>query len=224
MIMLKRIFRKEIMDDFSIQDERIITALNELNIINKYLGGNKTSEKGLKLLIKKSGIHKVKNILDAGGGSSDILLSSKINFNHISNMDINLGINKYVKSNSPKLDIVCSDIFKPPFKNKSFDVIHASLFFHHFKEDEIKKILIQMKNIAISGIIINDLQRSIFAYMGIKFLTALFSKSEMVKNDGPLSVRKGFTQTELIKLLNELNLRYDLKWNWAFRWLVVIYL
>ena len=222
--MLKRIFQKEIMDNFSIQDERIIIALNELNKINKYLGGNKTSEKGLKLLIKKSGNKKINNILDAGGGSSDILLSSKINFNQISNLDINPGINKYVKSKSPKLNIICSDIFKPPFKNKSFDIIHASLFFHHFKEDEIKTILIQMKKIAVYGIIINDLQRSIFAYMGIKFLTTLFSKSDMVKNDGPLSVRKGFTQVELIKLLNELNLSYDLKWSWAFRWLVVIYL
>ncbi len=211
------------MDDYTIHDERIIHALNELKIINKYLGGNSTTKKAIKVFLNKSKIKKIKTILDIGGGASDVLLSSKTNFK-ITNMDINIGANNYVKNISSNVNIVCADIFHPSFKSKSFDVVHASLFFHHFNENEIKKILISMKQIAISGIIINDLHRSVFALAGIKILTSIFSKSDMVKNDAPLSVKRGFKKSELNNILTELNFNYQIKWNWAFRWLVTIYL
>jgi hypothetical protein len=74
------------------------------------------------------------------------------------------------------------------------------------------------------GIIINDLHRSTLAYSGIKILTTLFSKSEFVKNDGSLSVKRGFKKKELIRILDELNFNYKISYKWAFRWLVIIYL
>ena len=44
---LKRSYAPELMDDFSIQDERIDRALSELKITNKYLGGISTTKSGL---------------------------------------------------------------------------------------------------------------------------------------------------------------------------------
>jgi len=111
-----------------------------------------------------------------------------------------------------------------PFKQKQFDVLHLSLFLHHFKEDEIKKILLHLEQLTKYGMIINDLQRSLFAFLGIKILTILFSKSKFVKNDGPLSVKRGFKKNELVKILDELRFNYEIKYKWAFRWMVVIYL
>lgn len=46
----------------------------------------------------------------------------------------------------------------------------------------------------------------------------------MVKNDGPLSVKRAFVKGELLMILNELEIGYFLiKRKWAFRWLVIIY-
>ena len=71
--------------------------------------------------------------------------------------------------------------------------------------------------------IINDLRRSVWALIGIKTLIYLFSKSTMVKNDAPLSVKRGFIKSELINLLEELKItNYKIKRKWAFRWLIVI--
>jgi hypothetical protein len=51
-----------------------------------------------------------------------------------------------------------------------------------------------------------------------------FSKSEMVKNDGPLSVKRAFVKKELLEMLNDLGIkRFLIKRKWAFRWLVIIY-
>lgn len=222
-MLLTRSYQKEIMDDFSIHDARIEDALKELKIINKFLGGNSTTKSGLKKLLQKDKNSEL-SILDVGGGSSDIFFSINNKKNYkVFNVDINKGINKYVKKNSRKIITVCADFLNSPFKEKSYDIVHTSLFLHHFHEEEIKIILIKMKNLAKKGIIINDLQRSVFALTGIKILTQLFSKSKMVKNDAPLSVEKGFTKSELKKILNDLNLDFEIKWKWAFRWLIVIY-
>ena len=223
-MLIERSHQLEIMDDFSIDDERIDAALIELKIINKYLGGNSVTKKGLEKIISKIPSQSSIKILDAGGGASDILLSLKETNLKIFSADLNKRITKYVKQNSPEIEIVCADVFKLPFKQKEFDAIHLSLFLHHFKEDEIKEILLQLSTLTKYGIIINDLQRSVFAFLGIKILTTLFSKSEFVKNDGPLSVKKGFKKFELVKILDELKFSYEIKYRWAFRWLVIIYL
>ena len=45
----------------------------------------------------------------------------------------------------------------------------------------------------------------------------------MVKHDGPLSVKRGFTKSGLINLLSDAGIKnFIIRWNWAFRWMVVI--
>jgi hypothetical protein len=50
---MKRELTAEVMDDFSIRDDRIDLALSELDIINKFLGGNSTTRFGIKVLSDK---------------------------------------------------------------------------------------------------------------------------------------------------------------------------
>jgi SAM-dependent methyltransferase len=220
---LRKSFERELMDDISINDERIDIALKELQIINKYLGGKSVTRKGLKKLHARIASKNKIKILDVGGGASDTLLSLNNTSYKIFSVDLNKRVTKYLKKNSNGVEIVCGDAFNLPFKFR-FDVSHLSLFLHHFNEEEIKNILSGLSEISKYGVIINDLHRSILAYLGIKILTMLFSKSELVKNDGPLSVKRGFVKNELIKILDDLNFEYELSYNWAFRWLAVIYL
>jgi hypothetical protein len=71
------------------------------------------------------------------------------------------------------------------------------------------------------GFFINDLHRHPLAYYSIRFLTALFSKSYLVKNDAGLSVKRGFSKTELLHLVKPFT-NFEVKWMWAFRWLVIV--
>jgi hypothetical protein len=228
---LKRSYSPEIMDDFSIQDERIDTALNELKNANRFLGGISTTRAGLNLLIKsnrKNGEHKPGeniSILDVGSGASDNLLfiKNKLPFIKIKGLDLNKRACKYL-GNSSGLDIICADTLKIPVKNNKFDIVHSSLFLHHFDEEEIKQILKNFLEISKLGIIINDLRRSVLALAGINLIAFLFSRSEMFKNDGPLSVRRGFLKKDLLDILKRLGIKnFTLKRKWAFRWMLVIY-
>ena len=220
---IKRSYEKEIMDDFSINDDRVDDALNEIKLVNKFLGGISTSKAGFRFLLnhKKSNPMKV---LDIGSGASDIFeaLQKRYPNHNVYSLDRNERICEVIKAEKTACPIY-GDAQNHPIKKESVSVVHASLFLHHFIEDDIKEIIKSSLDIAKNGMIINDLRRSVWALIGIKLLIFLFSKSSMVKNDAPLSVKKGFLKSELIDMLKRLKIiNYKIKRKWAFRWLVVI--
>ena len=92
---------------------------------------------------------------------------------------------------------VVGDAFELPFSDNAFDVVTASLFFHHLSDDDCVRVLGSMYRVARRMIIVNDLHRHLLAYLSIVVLTRLFSRSVMVRNDGPLSVRRAFRMDEL---------------------------
>jgi 2-polyprenyl-3-methyl-5-hydroxy-6-metoxy-1,4-benzoquinol methylase len=223
---LSRNYQPEMMDDFSIEDDRIDRALEELKLVNRFLGGISTTGSAINKLVKANHPMNELKILDVGSGASDILVALKRKFKdlEITSIDINKRASRYLKNDSAINYIVCGDVKAIPFKDSKFDLIHASLFFHHFKEEEIKNILINLFPLCKHAIIVNDLRRSIFALIGIKLLTGLFSRSDMVKNDAPLSVKRGFTRAELKNIMDELKYNYIIKRKWAFRWCLIIYI
>lgn len=226
-MLLKKYSQPELMDDFSIQDERVDLALRELRLINHFLGGNTGSKRGVSKMISNLPNDKI-YLLDAGSGSSDVLddLKKKHKSVQVISLDRNKRVCNFIrKNNNFKPMIVCADVFNLPFKNKSIDIIHTSLFLHHFDNESLKNILRKFSDAAKHGIVINDLRRSLLAFVGIKTLTMLFSRSELVRSDAPISVRKGFIKSELNDLLNEMHFsNYEVGRKWAFRWLVTAYL
>lgn len=224
-MLLKKTHKRELMDDFTIQDERVDLALRELRLINYFLGGNNGSKRGITKLI--SDIHDKKiYLLDAGAGSSDVLNDLKKRYKNVQviSLDKNKRVCNFIKRNSNfKPMVVCADAFNLPIKEKSIDIVHASLFFHHFENKSLQILLFGFNQVAKWGLVINDLQRSLRAYLGIKILTLLFSQSELVKNDAPMSVRKGFSKAELIDLINKAKLqKFEISRKWAFRWIVTV--
>jgi 2-polyprenyl-3-methyl-5-hydroxy-6-metoxy-1,4-benzoquinol methylase len=222
---LSRCTQKEIMDDMSIQDERIDEALHELRVINTWLGGNTTTRKGVGMLLKWKTSTGLLSILDVGSGGADIAtsLSAICPETKITALDLNMRVCEFSARENPSLRVIQGSVLQLPFREQTFDIIHASLFLHHFTEEELLRILPSLYSISRYGIVINDLRRSVFAYLGIFLLTQLFSRSVMVKNDGPLSVRRGFTRRELVRLCESLpSASYTIRRTWAFRWLICI--
>jgi 2-polyprenyl-3-methyl-5-hydroxy-6-metoxy-1,4-benzoquinol methylase len=225
MQVFSRSAQKEIMDDLTIQDERLDDALRELTIINRWLGGNATSYKGIKYLLRQKSPKNTLSILDVGAGNSDMAaaISSLHSCIQVTSLDLNKRVCEYAARRNPSLAVVHGSVFDLLFQERTFDIVHASLFLHHFTEVELLHILPLLYSTARYGIVINDLRRSIFSYLGILLLTRIFSRSAMVKNDGPLSVRRGFTRNEVIRLCASIpSASYTIRRTWAFRWLVCI--
>lgn len=220
--MLKRRYDPEIMDDRSINDGRMDQALGELRLVNRFLGGRAVTQEGLWTLRGDNSPGRALSVLDIGAGGADVFEDCTVPLN-VTLLDRHPRVCRYLRVNVPH-PVICGDALHLSFRERSFDVVHASLFLHHFHEQDIRNLITSCLRISRYGVIVNDLRRSIFAYAGIRILTFLFSRSHMVKHDAPLSVLRGFSKSELKQLIAECGItRYSLRRRWAFRWLLIMW-
>jgi len=217
----------ELLDQPGIPATDIQRNLYELSVINQKLGGHAITIEGFfKLAEKQTLLH----VCEIGCGGGDNLKAiekkAKRKYSGLSftGIDINgdwIQVAKNAKWEKPVRFLV-SDYKKVHFESKP-DIIFCSLFCHHFKEEELVDMFHWMSKNSVLGFFINDLHRHPFAYYSIRMLTSLFSKSYLVKNDAPLSVRRGFKKKELSALLDKAGIsNYTIRWKWAFRWLVIV--
>lgn len=225
-----RSYKKELLDNDDIPFADIKQNMKELNTINKYLGGHKITIAGLEALIEKHVLSKPICICEIGCGGGDNLkaISNYCNKNNIAvnfiGIDIKPECIAFAKQQYPDLNSnwITSDYQKADFIEHKPDIIFSSLFCHHFTEAELITMLQWMKNNAVIGFFINDLQRHPLAYYSIKCITKLFSKSYLVKNDAPLSVARGFKKDEWHQIFKTAGINnFSAKWKWAFRYLVI---
>lgn len=221
----------EIMDDLNCAGEVVDQTLRELETINTLLGGNHVTISGIKRLLSKKSFANV-TIADLGCGGGDILklialMGRKrgLKFD-LTGIDANPNIIAFARKNSegfPEINYEVNNIFSSDFRAKKYDLILATLFMHHFTEDQLVEVFKSLKTQAAIGIVINDIHRHWLAFYSIRLLTKLFSKSKMVKYDAPLSVLRAFKKSELQSILQKAGIEsYQLKWKWAFRWQLII--
>lgn len=222
----------EIMDDLTSSGPVIDQTLYELEVINKWLGGNAVTLNGLEKLLKRNSFKHTITIADLGCGGGDMLRlinnwATKRNISvDLIGFDANSNIIDYANKNvrSPNIHFRSLDIFSDEFNQLQFDVVIGTLFFHHFSKEALVQFFKQLRNQVKVGIIINDIHRHPIAYYSIAILTRLFSRSPMVIHDAPLSVVRAFTKAELENIFQEAGYKkYSIHWKWAFRWEVVLY-
>jgi 2-polyprenyl-3-methyl-5-hydroxy-6-metoxy-1,4-benzoquinol methylase len=222
-----RSHKKELMDGENIPDEDLRVNLNELHIINKFLGGYKCSINGLKKVLKKDQPSVLVD-LGCGGGSwlkSAYMWKTKNNYPlSLYGIDIKQFCIHHSIINNPIENGFIRDDYKNLLAHlANVDVLHAALFCHHLTLEEIVELIqFAVKNKTV--LIINDLQRNVFAYLSIKLLTLCFSDSYLVKHDAPVSVLKGFKLHEWISMLEKGGAKkFSVKRKWAFRHQVIVY-
>jgi len=222
---------EEIMDDFTCSGEVVHQTLRELHVINTYLGGNQLSVNALRRLVKPLEKNKF-SLVDLGCGGGDMLKSFDrwgqrhgVDF-ELTGIDANAHIIEYAQTNSqnhPAIHYQAIDILSPAFQQQSFDIIHCSLFLHHFTGHQVVTLFRQLQQQARVGIIINDLHRHWLSYYFTKYVIVGWSKSKMVKFDSVVSVARAFTKEELEGYLRQAGIeKFQLRWRWAFRWELVI--
>jgi 2-polyprenyl-3-methyl-5-hydroxy-6-metoxy-1,4-benzoquinol methylase len=223
-----RSMQKELLDSEDIPAAELFRNLRELDFINHWLGGYQITFGALKKVLKRG---RKSHLVDIGSGGGDTLKRiSKWNEKQcyaldLSGVDIKPVCIQYAESNQTDKAIrfFCDDYRNIDQHIPEIDIIHASLFCHHLTDDQLVS-LIQFSIRKKAILVINDLERNACAYYLIKFLTRLFSKSYLVKNDAPLSVSRGFKKHEWINVVRKAGaVKYSVKNRWAFRHEVIVY-
>ena len=224
-----RSYQKELLDKKDIPFEDIKRNMQELDFINKHLGGHDITLDGIVALIKNQmHFNSRLTIVEIGCGGGDNLRAirnwaERIHLPvQLKGIDINPECIAYARQQKRNrgIEFELSDYKDVKFEEKP-DILFSSLFCHHFDEDELVFMLRWMQGNSVIGFFVNDLHRHWMAYYLIKVLSAIFSRSYLVKNDAPLSVRRGFKRKEWDTLFEQTGIRnFNCRWRWAFRWLI----
>ena len=222
----------ELMDDLSAKGRGLIQALHELESINYLLGGNYATLNGLSQLLDRVSREGELHIADLGCGSGDMLklvrrlLDRRGIRAKLTGIDANPNVISFAVANTPaacRIHYELMNVLSAAFSTRQFDIVIATLFFHHLSDAQMITFFKQMKNQVSTGMVINDIHRHWFAYYAIKWLTRFFSRSPMVRHDAPVSVLRAFRKQELKEILRSAGIEnFRVKWCWAFRWQVVV--
>jgi 2-polyprenyl-3-methyl-5-hydroxy-6-metoxy-1,4-benzoquinol methylase len=218
----------ELLDDPAVGAAEIHATLRELEVINRRLGGYAPSLAGIASLVPPGA--KSFSLLDVGSGGGDLArralewAARRGQFLRVTGIDRSPAAVDFARRASAGregLEFQVCDLFDLDGES-AFDVVHAAMVLHHFDGAEAARALKKMHSLARWGLVINDLHRHPLAYYAIRVLTRHFSGSELIRNDAPLSVLRGFRRADFLNLALEAGLPEPaLRWRWAFRWQVV---
>jgi SAM-dependent methyltransferase len=97
------------------------------------------------------------------------------------------------------------------------DFIVSSHLTHHLSDEEVVEFLLWLEENSLMGWHIADLQRHAMAYHGFPILTHLMGWHRIVRDDGTISIARGFRRHEWQGYLEKACLRADVSWRMTFR-------
>lgn len=220
----------EQLDDFSLSGIELDQALDKIASINRLLGGNQVTLSGVNRLLKTVPTGQTINIVDVGCGNGDMLRAlakyarKENRVFMLKGIDANAAAIFHANALSgdfPEISYSCSN-FLTSAGSDTYDIVLCTLTLHHFSDKEIENLLHVFSEKATLGVVINDLHRHRLAYYLFKLICFVFNLSELSRNDGLISILRGFKRKDLTKFSRELNPRVSIRWKWAFRYQWII--
>ncbi|GMW00268.1 MAG: hypothetical protein AMXMBFR84_14060 [Candidatus Hydrogenedentota bacterium] len=222
----------EIMDQPDLDSERHVHALQSLRRINSvsltstlvwtaiddYLSNRTNSVKPLRILD-----------IATGGGDVPIALSKKLQRSscpvEIHGCDVHSQAVRFAEATAGQsganVRFFQHDVIKQGIP-EGYDILLCGLFLHHLELDDTLVLLQGMANACKELLVINDLERSVWhvalAYVACYSLT----RSDVVRFDGPASVRAGYRLPEIRAIAGSAGLtEARFTRHWPFRWRMV---
>jgi ubiquinone/menaquinone biosynthesis C-methylase UbiE len=189
--------------------------LENIRQINRFVGAYRLIQSELDLLrehfsdIFDSRFNSPITFLDLCTGSGDIprLMADWARSNSIQIKITATDINPFMLDTAKELSRSYSeikyeeaDILNLRFSDKSFDFVFCNLALHHFSAEQAVIALKNMWNIARKGILVNDLERKRSLRFITKYLIPLVTSNPITRYDADLSVRRAFTNNEMLRL------------------------
>ncbi len=231
MDMTRRATMDEAMDDPTLNSNDLRAVFEDLNRTNVLLGGQRISLKAVDDLIRTYP-REIYSMVDMGCGDGDLLRriarkyrkkGVKVRLLGIDNSENALAIAREKSGNFPEIHYQNTSLTALGQMESSHDILLCTLTLHHFSDHQIPLLLRHFTQIARIGVVINDLQRNNWAYYLFRAFSLIFIKTKIAKQDGLISIRRGFRKNELWELSKGLpGHRHTILWRWIFRYLWVI--
>jgi len=205
--------------DVGVAPEEALRSLGDIRFVNRWLGNRARFVSAVMPYLRASPRPR---LLDVGCGSGDVpvVLHRQLGGRLAAvGADIKL---LHLQAAPRELLRVVADVRGLPFAPRSFDVVTASLFLHHFAQDELPELLRSLFALASRALVINDLRRARVPYVFGRAVFPWLFQSRISVEDGLISIRSGFREPELRAAFAEAGIAsVRIERSWPYRLLAV---
>jgi 2-polyprenyl-3-methyl-5-hydroxy-6-metoxy-1,4-benzoquinol methylase len=205
----ERSYEEEIMDRLDADPKRLKKTIEQFDLLNRLFSAAVPLFKKHILPVLRAEPDREWTILDFGSGGCDIdralirLCRRKGLKVKITALDLDprvLPWAQHLCRDYPEITPVAGSIFELAMLG-DFDFIVSNHTLHHFTYPQVRQAVGLCLTHARKGILLNDLARSFWAYVGYTIFTGVLIHGSLAFFDGRLSIRRGFTVAELEKEL-----------------------
>ena len=221
----------ELMDDFREGRKNLQMVFEDINKVNTILGGSDITVHAVAKLIRENPQERY-TVVDMGCGDGHMLrevakyCKKKGIIVRLIGIDLNaeaLELGKEASKEFIEIEYQHRDILQLQTTDLNCDIVINTLTMHHFTNKDLLIFLKKFNQLARIGVVINDLQRSRWAYYLFKLFSLIFIKTETAKSDGLISISKGFVKSDLIQYSKRLpEIQHEIQWKWAFRYVWIM--
>tara|TARA_R110002167_G_scaffold31099_18_gene102546 strand:+ start:1255 stop:1980 length:726 start_codon:yes stop_codon:yes gene_type:complete len=221
----------EIMDSFHGDITALKRVLDDINSVNRILGGNHITTQSVARLVQAHNKEQY-TIIDVGCADGSMLRELaryarkrglKITFIGIDLSAKALQLAENASVDFPEISYLQLDVLQLQASELQCDILITTLMTHHFTDANLTVLLAQFVRLAKIGVVINDLHRSRLAFYLFKLFSLLFITTDTARIDGLISIRKGFKKQDLIRFSRQLpQMQHSIQWKWAFRYVWIM--
>ena len=189
-------------------------CLAELQQVNRWLGDARALRTTLLQTIRDLQL-KTFSVIDVGAGSGELLrtvaewATRNNDVAQLTGVELNARSAYAIAEQSTMFSVnaVRANAFALPFSDNQFDYAICSLFLHHFKNEQAVKILRELNRVARREVVVIDLHRHPVAYYFYTTIGRLLFRNRLIREDGALSILRGFKPAELKELAESSGLK-----------------
>jgi len=220
----------ELMDDRSQGGEELREALRHLRRLNRLFSAAAPTLFGVSRLWAEAGKPRRLEVLDIGAGSGDVN-AALLRWAAAQGVELTVTLADRTPeacaeaaayfADEPRVSVMCRDL--ADLDERGADIVTGSQFLHHFASEELPEVASAMLRASRIGIVIQDIHRHWLPWAAVWLAARLLSTNRYIRNDGPLSVAKGFRAEDweqLDKALGSPGLTCS--WRPLFRYVVTI--
>ncbi|MFH5802965.1 methyltransferase domain-containing protein [Alienimonas sp. DA493] len=233
-----RVVVPEVMDDPDLDPAAHRAALAGLRRLNAVSGTTASLAAALKPILKTVPADRTPQVLDVacGGGDGAVALAAKlsrvagrpvrVDGCDLSPVAVETAGNAAGNAGLPSA-FFTADALAGPLPGAEgtgrgrYDAAVSSLFLHHLEDDDAPRVLANMAA-AANAVIVSDLRRTRLGLAMAHIACRALSRSPIVHDDGPQSVRAAFTVDEFRRVADAAGLSgYEIRAVWPQRFLFV---
>lgn len=191
----------ELMDEPGLPEAEVADAYRVLQRVNQQLGNRATLRSELRRFVREDRPGDSPSLLDVGSGSGDLAHQAGADLTRLgcrpSVAVLDRDPTALALAHGSGLPAFGGDALRLPWPDASIDLVTAVKFAHHFSGAGLERLLSEMARVARRRVVVLDIERHWLAYAGFVAWSRVFTRNRLVRYDGPLSVLRGFTASEL---------------------------